>query len=82
MNGMLGECNVADDAKFNDNPIGVEPDHNAKAVLFQNALGLNPPLSIRDLVKRLNDPARNGPGMQEMRQKVYNGRLFQLSRRR
>lgn len=82
MNGMLGDCSVAQDAKFNDSPIGVEPDHNAKAVLFQNALGLNPPLSIRDLVKRLNDPARQSPGIQEMRQKIYKGRLFQLSRRR
>ncbi len=82
MNGMLGDCSVAGDAKFNDSVIGVEPDHNAKAVLFQNTLGLNPPLSVRDLVKRLNDPARNGPGMQEMRQKIYKGRLFQLSRRR
>lgn len=82
MNGMLGDCSVLNVAQYNNNDIGVEPSHLAKSVLFQNALGLKPPLSIRDLVKRLNDPSRNGPGMQAMRAEVYKGRLFQLSRQR
>lgn len=82
MNGMLGDCSVGSTARFEGKEIGVEPSHLAKSVLFQNALGLKPPLSIRDLVKRLNDPARNAPGMQAMRAEVYKGRLFQLSRHR
>ena len=72
---QLGDCSVGGEAQFEGNPIGVEPDFGAKGLLFQGALGLKPPLSARDLVKRLNDPARASAGLAALRRELYEARL-------
>jgi len=71
----LGHCTVGDSAQFEGSTIGVEPDFATKGLLFQSALGLKPPLSERELVKRLNDPARASAGINELRREVYEARL-------
>lgn len=71
----LGQCSVADNAQFEGSTIGVEPDFGAKGLLFQGALGLKPPLSARDLVKRLNDPSRASAGLEALRGEIREARL-------
>jgi len=79
---MLGQCSVGDSAQFEGSPIGVEPDSAIKGMLFQGALGLKPPLSLRDLLKRLNDPARRSAGVDALRREVYEARLKAAARGR
>lgn len=72
---LLGACDVAGSAMLEGSLIGVEPDAGVKGLLFQNALGLKPPLSVRDLVKRLNDPAYASPGIVRLRAAIAAARL-------
>jgi len=72
---MLGHADVINAAQLGGRDIGVEPAAEIKGRLFQNALGLKPPLSVRELVDRLNDPQRRSPGIDALRQEALEARL-------
>lgn len=71
----LGHCDVGDSAQFEGRPIGVEPDFGVKGMLYQNVLGLKPPLSLKELADRLNDPSRRSPRLDAMRDEIRAARL-------